>query len=404
VLQLRASSEPLLPNLKSLTFTDTPEDIVPFIPLFLSTRTTSIDLGFEPDFPEVVAASVVTTIPTLCPNLQRIGLHSMPETPMITAAISEMFLAINRNILQQLDVHLPLTGETNELICKLSGLRKLRLTIDRPGSLPTLVLPNLVELNVDYGHDYDHDHGWLQGFRGATLGKLATVGFYCSSRSIGDFLEAFEGVALTTSIPATLSEFKFCTIHAWRPNYRSLLPFRQLKELVVTFSCSYGCSSTIDDDIMTEMARAMPKLELLRFGSLPCKTPAGVTVKGLAALAYYCPRLSDLCVHFQVVGLDPSEIPQVAPGDEPTSLREDCVLACLRVGYICVPEESTLMIALTLLRIFPRLDKIVYNNKGWGKVAHAIKVSEKLVDHSSKKHSFDVARNFFDDTPFRSYT
>ena len=96
-------------------FTNTPEDIVPFIPLFLSTRTTSIDLGFEPDFPGVVAASVVTTIPTLCHNLQRISLHPIPRTPMTIVAISEMLLAINRNILQQLDVHLPLTGETSEL-------------------------------------------------------------------------------------------------------------------------------------------------------------------------------------------------------------------------------------------------------------------------------------------------
>lgn len=45
--------------------------------------------------------------------------------------------------------------------------------------------------------EYDRDHGWLQGFRGATLGKLVTVGFYCGSRSTGDFLETFEDVALT---------------------------------------------------------------------------------------------------------------------------------------------------------------------------------------------------------------
>jgi len=400
VLQLRASGEPLLPNLKSLTLMDVPEDVVPFIPLLLSPRTTFICLSFGPDFPEVVAASVVTTFPTLCPNLQRISLHAIPRTPIITAAVSEMLLATNRNILQQFDVHLPLTEETNEVICKLSGLCKLWLTIDRPDSLPTLVLPKLAEMEIEY----HRDHNWLQGFRGATLGKLASIRFYCRSRSIGDFLEAFEGVALTTSIPTTLSEFRFCTMRAWRPNYRSLLPFIQLKELVVMFSCGRGCSSTIDDDIIIDLARAMPKLEHLRFGSLPCKTPTGVTVKGLAALAYYCPRLSDLCVHFQVAGLDPSEIPQVTPGDEPTSPREDCVLTCLRVGDIYVPEESTLMVTLTLLRIFPRLDNIMYTDQRWEKVVHAINASKKLVDHSSKKRSFDAARRNVDEIPFRSYT
>ena len=166
----------------------------------------------------------------------------------------------------------------------------------------------------------------------------------------------------------------------------SLLPFRQLKKLVSMFPCSRGRSSMIDDDIITDLARAMPKLEHLQFRISPCETPAGVTVKGLAVLAYYCPHLSNLCVRFQVAGIDPSEIPQATPSDEPTSLREDCALTFLRVGDIYVPEESTLMVALTLLRIFPRLNNIIYNNPRWEKVAYAIRVSKKLVDHSSKKH------------------
>jgi len=171
VLQLRASGEPLLPNLKSLTLTDIPEDIVPFIPLFLSPRTTSIDLGFGLDFPEMVAASVVTTLPTLCPNLQSISIDSMPIGLTITTAVSEFLLVTNRNTLQEFNVCSPLTEEASQVVFKLPGLRELRVRIDRPGSLPTLVLPNLTEI----GLVYDHDHGWLQGFRGATLGKLASL-------------------------------------------------------------------------------------------------------------------------------------------------------------------------------------------------------------------------------------
>ena len=148
----------------------------------------------------------------------------------------------------------------------------------------------------------------------------------------------------------------------------------------------------------------MPKLEILHFGHSPCKAPADVTIKGLAALASYCLRLSGLRVHFQVAGLDPSEIPQVISGGEPTIPREDCALTCLEVGDIYMPDESTLMVTLTLLRIFPRLDDIKYTDQRWKKVAHAIRVSKKLADHSSKKHSFDTPRRNADDTPFRSHT
>ena len=400
VLQFRPFGEPLLPNLKSLILMDVTENLVPFIPLFLSPRITSIELGFKLNFPDVVAASVVATFPTVCPNLQRISLHPIPRDPMIATAISEMLLVTNRNTLQQLEVYTPLTEEASKVICKLPNLRKLRLGIYGSDPLPTLVLPNLARIHVEY----DDGHGWLQGFRGATLGELTSVAFYSVSHSIGDFLEAFESVALTTSIPATLSKFTFHTLRGWRPNYRSLLPFTQLKQLIVRFSCARGCSSMIDDHTITELARAMPKLEFLRFGNLPCKTPTGVTAKGLTALAYHCPRLSSLCVHFQVAGLDPSEIPQATSCGEPTILREDCALTCLQVGNIYVPEKSTLMVALTLLRIFPRLDDIMYIDQGWEKVADAISASKKLVDHSSKKHPFDAPRRNVDDTPFRSHS
>ena len=50
---------------------------------------------------------------------------------------------------------------------------------------------------------YDHGYGWLQGFHGATLGKLTSVAFYSNHDSTDD-LEEFEGVASTTSILTTL--------------------------------------------------------------------------------------------------------------------------------------------------------------------------------------------------------
>jgi len=280
---------------------------------------------------------------------------------MITAAVSEMLLATNQNTLQRFHVDSPLTEEANKVIHKLPSLRDLWVVIDGPGSLPTLALPDLATIDVEY----NDDHRWLQGFRGATFGKLTSVTFRSDSSSIGDFLEAFESVALTTSIMATLTEFQFCTSSQWRPNCRSLLPFTQLKKLDIMFSCIHDCSSTIDDNIVTDLARAMPKPEILRFGEAPCKIPTGVTAKGLAALAHYCLHLALLCIHFQVASLDSPEIPQVASGGESTMPREDCALTILEVGEIYVPEGSRSTVSLALLRIFPRLNYIKYASPGW---------------------------------------
>ena len=400
VLQFRTLGGPVLPNLKSLELRPT-EDTLSFIPVFLSPTTTAIDLilgGFS--HPTAVIASMVTTFPTLCPNLQEIRLNSLPRDPMITAAISELLLATNRDALRSFHADSPLTEDAREVVFKLPDLRELRVVINEADSLPTLVLPSLTEIDIEY----DRDCGWLQGFRGATLGKLASVTFRSESHSIDGFLEAFESVALTTSIPATLSNFTFYTSHSWRPNYRSLLPFTQLKELVVDFSCGPDCSSTIDDDIIIDLAQAMPMLEILHLGEQPCQTPGGITAKGLAALAHYCLRLSELRIHFQVASLNPPEIPAVISNCESTTPWVDCALTTLEVGDIRVPKKASLMVTLTLVRIFPRLSVIYWRDEGWEKVEDALSHSKQFVSWSSERYSLAAPRSNVDDTSPRNHT
>jgi hypothetical protein len=389
VLQLCAISEPLFPNLKSLELQSTIWEFIPFVPSSLSPRTTSISITFPMHGPPktTLVALLVPTFPTLCPQLQTICLHSLPRDPMITAAVSELLLTTNRDALRRFRVDSPLTEEAREVVCKLPDLCGLRVIIAGFTSLPTIMLPNLTEIDVEYDHNCD----WLEGFRGATLGKLDSVIFRATSRSaqISDFLEAFENVGLTTS--TTLSTFKFYTHRPRRLNYRSLLSFKQLRELEIGFSCEGGCSSTIDDDIMIDMARAMPKLETLVLGEGPCQTPAGVTAKGLAILAQRCPNLSSLSIHFRVGSF---RAPSASLGtlhvgsDAP---QRSCALTRLHVGQIPMPEGSVLVVALTLVRIFPRITWIGYGNGNWERVLRAIRLSGQIVDSSSKQHTLTVS-------------
>ena len=179
---------------------------------------------------------------------------------MITAAVSRMFLATNRKTLRRFHVDSPLTEEAREVICRLSNLRELSVVIERGTSLSSVVLPNLTDLTIQYDHDCD----WLQGLRGATFEKLASVTIRSSSESVGNFLEVFASVTFKTSVPATLS--MFYTSRRLRPNYRSLLLFSQLKELVISFSWEDSFPSGIDDDAIADIALAMPGLEILQLG------------------------------------------------------------------------------------------------------------------------------------------
>ena len=81
--------------------------------------------------------------------------------------------------------------------------------------------------------------------------------FRSESEQIGDFLGASEKVSLSALV--------FYTSQSCNPNHP--LQFTRLKHLVIEFRrCSRVCSSRVDDDIIINLAWAMPKLEVLEPG------------------------------------------------------------------------------------------------------------------------------------------
>ena len=375
-LQLRTTDEPFLPRLKTFVCHKPTEAFIPFVSLFLSPKTTGINIEFARNSPTLVVASTISRISGLCSDLESIDLKGLARDPVVIEAVSDMLLSCNRDSLRQFLVDSPLTEEAREVVYKLPKLSDLSAVIQGRTLLPPVSLPNLVSIDVKYDDYLD----WLQGFRGTTLEKLASVWIYCESKKIGDFLEAFESVAVAASVHSTLTSFVFFSSRSWNPNYLSLLSFKQLETLRIDFSCDDGCSSRVDDDVITTLAQAMPKLEKLRLGRAPCKTPTGATVDGLISLAFHCPKLSELRIHFQVGSLvaAASIAAKMSPSDEPAIRRKVCALTDLEVGNIPIPVESVSTIALFLLQIFPRIHKIKYADPGWIKVAKTIKNFRQL--------------------------
>jgi hypothetical protein len=383
-IRLRTANEPLLPNLKTLFLWGIGELFIQYVPWFISPGTTSILLEFfESELPKATIASMVTTLPILCPNLQAVTLHSLPRDPMITTAVSGMLLDTNQNTLQKFKVDSPLTEEARGVIYKLPNLCGLSVVIERGMSLPPALLPDLTDLTIIC----DDEGDWPQLFHGATFGKLKSVTFYPQSNQIGDFLGAFERAALSSSVQNTLKAFELSASCSWNPNYSSFLPFTWMEHLDIEYPCDDGCSSRVDDDIIVDLSQAMPNLRSLKLGDDPCpQFTTGVTSKGLMALARHCPNLFMLRIHFQVASLStPPASLGTTPNIKSTPSRKDCALTDLLVGDIPVPEESALMVALALLRIFPHVSYLYYTDEGWEKVEDAIYNSKRIVDCSCKQ-------------------
>lgn len=357
-----ATKDPWLPRLKTFICGYSTEEFIPFIPFFLSPQTTKISIGFRGGIPPAGAvAPMITRLPTLCPNIESITLDPLPTDPVTTEAVSEMLLACRGDRLQVFTVGSPLTEEARKVVYQLPRLLEIGTKIEDSTLLPPVALPNLTTIYLEFDGCLD----WLRGFRGANLEKLETVGFHSTSGRTGDFLGAFESIALAASAQNTLSYFRFYTPHSWNPNYRSLLPFTQLEELSIESSCEMGCSSNVEDDVLVEMARAMPKLEPLELGGPPCQTSTGVTIKGLTALARNCRHLSRLRIHFRTDSI--FETPS-HPDDETAARRHDCALTDLEVGRTPLHSRNAAMVAKGLLQIFPCLWNIQHAGGWWPEV------------------------------------
>ena len=187
----------------------------------------------------MTVASMISGFPTLCPDLVTIALVDLPRDSVIIDAVLEMLPARNRDSLRTLQVDCPLTEEKQEAVHEFPRLTHLCAIIEGPTSLPTVTLPNLTAIGVEF----EDNLNWLRGFRGVKLGKLKSATFWSYPGPGGDFPGALECVALAASAQNVLPTFRCYTSRSWDPDYRSLLSFKQLKELEIQFSCGGGCSS-----------------------------------------------------------------------------------------------------------------------------------------------------------------
>ena len=309
---------------------------------------------------------------------------------MIAAAVSNMFFSTNQNALRDFCMDSPLTDETTEMIYKLQNLRKLVAVIKKGTSIPSVSLPNLIRLEIQCEDGSDE----LQLLHRATFGKLQHIDLDIESRPIDDFLEAFKGAALSSSIQDTLLAICVTTDWSWTPDDSSLLPFTRLVDLKIEFPCDGGCSG-VDNSIVIDLSRAMPKLQSLRLGNEPCdQSTGGITAKGFAALAHNCPNLSSLCVHFQAASLSCLPIGLETAHDTGYSASwTGCALTTLEVGWIPVPEGPASMVALALLRIFQRIETTGPTDAAWGEVAGMIRRSKQIVDCSSEYYHLTTSQN-----------
>lgn len=158
VQQSHTTNDSWLPRLQAFACDCATEELIPLIPFSLSPRTTDITIGFDEDAPAAVIVPMVMRLPTLCPDMNEIGLDPLPRDPAITEAASEILLACKRDHLVAFLVDSPLTEEAREVVYRLPKLTSLCAVIEGRTLLPPVALPNLRDILLKFDGDLD----WLQ--------------------------------------------------------------------------------------------------------------------------------------------------------------------------------------------------------------------------------------------------
>ena len=221
---------------------------------------------------------------------------------------------------------------------------------DYPGSSLPLVFPPLREFTLGEGAA----PGWLSLFK--RLGDcvsstqdstpLSRVRESLESLNVGDFPNPIIDVSFTSIIRA----------------------FRNLLRLNVMVNCSDGqCVFGLNNDNVTELAVALPRLDSLLLG-YPCgENTCATTVACLLPISVHCPGLRSLGIHFNTTNLidDLKSISEDPRFQELRSLGK-CTLSCLGVydTPLTIDESDFETVACGTTVIFPNLERC----NGWEEV------------------------------------
>ena len=363
ILSRRFSTAPILPLLRSLTWLFVPsERLQSCVPLLVSPRLAHIRLHFGDNSPEL-CLPIIRTLIKASGSLESVEITPEFDRPEMQEAVSLLLLSCNPNLLHRFCVASPISEAALLHAAQLPGLQEFSFRGGTPGltePLPPSVFPFLRTMLISMGGLPT----WLEILRYVQSKHLIELSV--------DFITGGEGTLPALSshlkhsgIHRTLTELRLCPGEEWVLHGASIAPLLvlgQLTSLVIFADCrGRQCVFSLSDRDIEHLVKAMPKLEVLSLG-VPCSRQMGddLTVKSLLAIATHCKTLITLQTHINCDSIVMSTHECDASGSPRSHARPDydgCPLRSAIFGSCPVPMagEGGIIVALTLLRLFPRL-------------------------------------------------
>jgi hypothetical protein len=310
--------------------------------------------------------------------------------------VSTLLLSCNPNLLRKFCVASPISEAALLHAIQLPGLREFSIrggTAAPADPLPLTIFPSLRTLVLSTGELPP----WLEVLR-----HIQSKGLYDLSVHfrVGADLPTVSMHLQHSGIHKTLTRLSLCPGPGWILDSVSIAPLLVLGELIILCiyaDCRAGgqCTFSLSDSDMERLVKAMPKLENLSLGD-PCPSQIrdDFTVKSLLAIAKHCKALIVLKIHINCESIvmnpyeDDAHYPTGAPDTTALSDYHGCPLRSALFGSCPIPmgPEGGMTVAMTLLRLFPRLLQVRWHQPEssmppWSTV-NALVTSHGLVIHN----------------------
>ena len=400
ILSNRFSTKPMLPLLRSLTWLFVSSArLQSCVPLLVSPHLAHIRLHFRDNSPEH-CLPVIQTLIGAAGSLESVEITPEFDRPEMQDAVSTLLLSCNSNLLHRFCVASPISGAALLHAVQLPELQEFSLRGGTPGltdPLPLMMFPSLRTILISMGGLPT----WLEILR-HIQSKFVTelsvdfeVGDDKNLLTISTHLQHSE-------IHRTLTELRLCPGEGWIIDKASISPLLVLGELtflgIFTECQEERCIFSLSDQDIERLAKAMPKLEVLSLG-VPCSAQMrdDLTVKSLLAIAKYCKALKALEAHINCESIVMSTYEREVPGSFPSHTKipstttssdyDGCPLSLATFGSCPIPMdgEGGVVVAMTLLRLFPRLSRVRWS--GLGKLPPWWFVSAIVADHNLVQRS-----------------
>ena len=374
----------LLPNLQSLEWYSG-TDTFTYINLFRSPRLSSLKVRVISHIPDAV--NILASLPV--ETLEEMRFLDLSEDRAIQDAISNLVLRTTPS-LRSIEVSSDLSDAAIRHVIRLPNLSDASIrfaSLDLRAASPDASFPSLrtLETRVVSKEGLGYLLEDTKNLESIVLQSLTVL-------HPEEVVDAF-GFLINKGFHQSMRRLSFAVFEPCDltpPVLVPLLKFGSLTRLSVTSPCDpIQCKSRLTNGALAQLAKALPQLDELFLGDVPCGSPAPeITLAGLLPFSIHCINLEILQVHFSALSI-PTDIPDCAlskPYDCAPLTSNHCGLSRLVVGSLPLSTsgKSPLIVAYFLHQMFPKLSKILYTlpNSPWKVVQERI---DMFQEHRSKK-------------------